>query len=106
MILKSKLILALNNFEFDSPDNTEHLFWGVVTPSIISQKEGSGRELIKNPSCGVLFGKENKINLKQYCLFPYPSTCRMTSCISGLPFQFNTLVLGSFFIIFQLKENI
>lgn len=35
MILKSKLILALNNCDFDSPGNTEHLFWGVVVPSII-----------------------------------------------------------------------
>lgn len=52
MILKSKLILALNNFEFDSPGNTEHLFWGVVIPSIISQMEGSGRELIKIPFVG------------------------------------------------------
>lgn len=47
MILKSELILALNNFEFDSPGNTEHLFGGVVIPNIISQREGSGKELIK-----------------------------------------------------------
>lgn len=47
MVLKSKLILALNNFEVDSPGDTEHLFWGVVIPSIISQMEGSDGELIK-----------------------------------------------------------
>lgn len=29
MILKSQLILVLNNFYFGSPANTEHLFWGV-----------------------------------------------------------------------------
>lgn len=52
MILKSELILALNNFKFDSPSNTEHLFWGVVILSVISQMEGSGRELIKVPSVG------------------------------------------------------
>lgn len=47
MILKSKLILALNNSEVDSPGDTEHLFWGVVIPRIISQREGSDGELIK-----------------------------------------------------------
>lgn len=60
MILKSKLILALNNFEFDSPGNTEYLFWGVVIPSIISQMEGSGRELIKIPFVGYFLVRKIK----------------------------------------------
>lgn len=91
MILKSKLILALNNFE---SGNSEHLFWGVVIPSIISQTEESGRELIRIPFGGYFLVKKNEINLRQYCIFPNPSTCRLTSCISCQPFQFNTLVLG------------
>lgn len=60
MILKSKLILTLNNFEFDSPDNTEHRFWGVVIPSTISQMEGSGRELIKIPFVGYFLVRKTK----------------------------------------------
>lgn len=60
MILKFKLILALNNFDFDSPDNTEHLFWGVVIPSIISQMEGSGRELTKIPFVGYFLVRKIK----------------------------------------------
>lgn len=60
MILKSQLISALGNFEFDSPGNTEHLFWGVVIPSIISQTEGSGRELIRIPFVGYFLERKMK----------------------------------------------
>lgn len=60
MILKSKLILALNYFEFDSLGNTEHLFWGVVIPSIISQMEGRGGELIKIPFVGYFLVRKIK----------------------------------------------
>lgn len=59
MILKSKLILAFNNFDFDS-GYTEHLFWGVVIPSIISQMEGDGRELSRIPFVGYFLVRKMK----------------------------------------------
>lgn len=46
MILQFKFILALT---FDSPGNIEHLFWGVVLPSIVSQIERNGGELNRIP---------------------------------------------------------
>lgn len=60
MILKSKLILPLNNCSFDSCGNTEHLFRGVVLSSIISQSEGNGRELIRIPFVGYFLVRKIK----------------------------------------------
>lgn len=59
MILKPKLSLALKNFDFDS-GNTEHLFWGVVIPSIISQIEGGGGELSRSPLVGYFLVRKMK----------------------------------------------
>lgn len=60
MILKSKLILALNNFQFDSP-NTEYLFLVVVIPSCYFTDRGKWQRTDQNPFRGVFF-LERKIN--------------------------------------------
>lgn len=54
MILKSKLILTLSNFRFDSP-NTEHLFLVVVIPSCYFTDRGKWQRTDQNPFRGVFF---------------------------------------------------
>lgn len=72
MILKSQLILTLNYFYFGSSGNTEHLFRGVVILSCYLIDGGKWQRTEQNPACGVFFNKENKMNLRQYCISPTP----------------------------------